>query len=120
GSEVTYNCDGIAYNGTGEVEPSYKIISWNNDSPSWKNHGFFDDLPMDLRGIGSSNSNAYYMVGGMDQNQNVLDSIVEIKWQGPNTIQPKTRTPHFSIGPNPSDGIIWVQGIKPGTQMHFF
>jgi hypothetical protein len=41
GSEVTYNCDGIAYNGTGEVEPSYKIISWNNDSPSWKNHGFF-------------------------------------------------------------------------------
>ncbi|MFT5336360.1 MAG: hypothetical protein ACI9YL_000354, partial [Luteibaculaceae bacterium] len=42
------------------------------------------------------------------------------KWQGPNTIQPKTRTPHFSIGPNPSDGIIWVQGIKPGTQMHFF
>lgn len=69
GSAISYNYDGIAYNGSGGVDPSARILHFNpNDSM------FFDETTqpygvMDLRGIAKLSNNRWIICGGMDTNQ---------------------------------------------------
>lgn len=69
GSEVTYNYDGIAYNGSGGVSNKSSILGYEV--------GIFDSilntsilLPMDLRGAANSHY-GHFISGGMESSQKV-------------------------------------------------
>jgi len=69
GSPTSYNYNGIAYNGTGGVDPSARILHFNN----W-DYLFTDNTNepfgvMDLRGIAALPGNRWIVCGGMDTNQ---------------------------------------------------
>lgn len=71
GSSVSYNYDGIAYNGSGGVSPSARVLSFNNTV-----NGYADEFPqpygvMDLRGAAKLSNNRWVIAGGMDSTQTV-------------------------------------------------
>ena len=73
GSSVSYNFDGIAYNGSGGVAPSARVLTFNNVV-----NDFSDEFPqpygvMDLRGIAKLSNNRWIIAGGMDSNQVVMN-----------------------------------------------
>jgi Secretion system C-terminal sorting domain/Kelch motif len=75
GSEVTYNYDGVAYNGSGKVSPMNRIAIYN----SAKNElgEIFDKFVplMDLRGVAQIDYDKVIIVGGMDENAEVSDKV---------------------------------------------
>ena len=78
GSTITYNYDPIAYNGSGGVSPSNRIITlvknqWQQD--------FNNKLPMDLRGIAEINDSTKIIVGGILENQRVSNKVHLLKWR---------------------------------------
>jgi len=69
GSGITYNYNGIAYNGSGGVPPLNRIMSYNNNTQTW-----FEELDqpygvMDLRGAAKIDDNKFIICGGMLENQ---------------------------------------------------
>lgn len=80
GSETTYNFDGIAYNGSGGVEPANRVLyinagvlgQWEIDSSN--------TLPMDLRGVASINDTLKFLAGGMESGQTVSDKVLMLQW----------------------------------------
>jgi len=77
GSQNTYNYNGIAYNGTGGVEPSGHCISYHTVSGDWNiQHDL--NVPMDLRNLAEISSTVKYIVGGMEKGQKVSKKIIKI------------------------------------------
>jgi N-acetylneuraminic acid mutarotase len=79
GSQNTYNFNGIAYDRSGGVSTSNRIL--HNTSPhieSEFNQIFLEQIPMDLRGIANLGDGKLYIAGGMIDNQKVTDKIYEI------------------------------------------
>lgn len=69
GSPTSYNYDGIAYDGSGGVNPSARVLHFNQDL-----YSFSDDINqpygvMDLRGIGKLGNDRWIICGGMDTSQ---------------------------------------------------
>lgn len=69
GAAVAYNYNGIAYNGSGGVDPSARVLHF-----SLHNYQFNDETTqpygvMDLRGIAKLSNNRWIVCGGMDTNQ---------------------------------------------------
>ncbi len=85
GSGVTYNYDGIAYNGSGGVEPLTRILSYDPGLPSspWYSD---DDQPfgvMDLRGIAEVGANEFVICGGMSPDQEVSNKAYKLTYSAP-------------------------------------
>ena len=108
GSEVTYNFNGIAYNGSGGVPPreNLTILFTENDSlievaPDMFGNGM--PQVMDLRGIASLNDGGRAIItGGMLANQQVTDKVFEVDvWTALVSNQNINLTP-FKISPNPA------------------
>lgn len=111
GSEVTYNFNGIAYNGSGGVAPtnrsfSYspynyisvfntKLIAENVPTP-------FTDFPMDLRGYGHV-LGAYYVAGGMLPNQVVSNKLFRFILNISVSSINENQTISFKTFPNPTN-----------------
>jgi hypothetical protein len=78
GSSVSYNYDGIAYNGSGGVDPSNKVQFYQSLEP---NQIIYDSvsLPMDLRGIASISPSLKYIAGGMETSQQVSKKAFKIE-----------------------------------------
>lgn len=71
GSSVSYNYNGIAYNGSGGVAPSARVLHLNSEL-----NLFTDEINqpygvMDLRGIAKISGNKWMICGGMDSTQTV-------------------------------------------------
>lgn len=69
GSAVSYNYNGIAYNGSGGVNPSARALHFNH-----LNYQYADEVSqpygvMDLRGIAKFPGNRWIICGGMDSSQ---------------------------------------------------
>ena len=81
GSSVSYNFDGIAYNGSGGVSPANRSISYDIStglvSTSTPDSGFF---PMDLRGIASISNSVKYIAGGMINDQEVSNKTYRLEY----------------------------------------
>jgi hypothetical protein len=69
GSPTSYNYDGIAYNGSGGVEPSARILHFNNAVYEYVDQISQPYGVMDLRGIAEFNGDHWIICGGMDTNQ---------------------------------------------------
>lgn len=69
GSSTSYNFDGIAYDGSGGVEPETRILHLNSPTNNYQNNNSEPYGVMDLRGIGELGSNRWLICGGMDSSQ---------------------------------------------------
>ncbi len=78
GSSDTYNYNGVAYDGSGGVNPNHRILSLINNK---FNIDFNKNITMDLRGIANINDSIKYIVGGMDKNQKVTNKVYKLEWK---------------------------------------
>lgn len=69
GSGTSYNYNGIAYDGSGGVEPSARILHFNNWSYQHVDNVSEPHGVMDLRGIAKLPGNRWVICGGMDSSQ---------------------------------------------------
>lgn len=69
GSPTSYNYDGIAYDGTGGVDPSARILHFNPSDSMYLDEINQPYGVMDLRGIAKLSNNRWIICGGMDTNQ---------------------------------------------------
>ena len=69
GSAISYNFDGIAYNGSGGVNPSTRILHFNPSDSTYLDETTQPYGVMDLRGIAKLSNNRWIICGGMDTNQ---------------------------------------------------
>ena len=68
GSNVTYNYNGVAYNGSGGVPPANRSLFYEPQSGNWE-EDFSTPLPMDLRSLAEINDTIKFIVGGMLEDQ---------------------------------------------------
>ncbi len=69
GSPKSYNYDGIAYDGSGGVDPSARVLHFNNSVYEYSDEINQPFGVMDLRGIAELGNNRWAICGGMDTNQ---------------------------------------------------
>ncbi|MGD1848988.1 MAG: T9SS type A sorting domain-containing protein [Salibacteraceae bacterium] len=110
GSDVTYNYNGIAYNGSGGVSPRDSL--WIYDPATGKitastfNNPNNITLPMDLRHMtsaGQSNGeNEFYIMGGMVANQTVSDSVLRLTARPVRVAEVPFTLHAFKVYPNPA------------------
>jgi len=79
GSNITYNYNGIAYNGSGGVPTSNRDLFISVESIHWSEN-FLTEIPMDLRGIANVSDSVKYIMGGMIANQEVTNKIYKLEW----------------------------------------
>jgi hypothetical protein len=103
GSSVSYNYDGIAYNGSGGVVPTNKVIEYSNSQ--------INDLtpqnsliPMDLRGVASISDSIKFIVGGMIANQQVSNKTLRLKIDLTTDIKTIKWNEEYYLYPNPNLG----------------
>ncbi len=80
GSAVTYNYNGIAYNGSGGVPPTHRDLYLSSSDGTLKESPAIQ-VPMDLRGIASVSETVKYLMGGMVANQTVTNKIFRLEWK---------------------------------------
>jgi hypothetical protein len=101
GSNTTYNYNGIAYNGTGGVPPSNRIVSSPTGEIIWDSF-YASEIPMDLRGIADINETTAYIMGGMIEDQEVTNKIYKIEFNTALGIDSKNNSLHsIEVYPNP-------------------
>lgn len=74
GASVAYNYDGIAYNGTGGVEPNQRILHFNSETNKVLDNLNFPLNLMDLRGVAKIGGGNWIVAGGMDTSQVVSNA----------------------------------------------
>ncbi len=118
GSGVTYNFNGIAYNGSGGVPPLHRSLLFDPATGSF-DIDTSNDLPMDLRALGDINDTLKYIVGGMLDNQWVSNRTFRLE-----RLQPTVPTHHpaadrhpIRIYPNPASEKIFVEAPYPISRL---
>lgn len=112
GSAVTYNYNGIAYNGSGGVSPNGQIISYGvQDQRLRQELGYA--LPMDLRGIAQVNDSTHYLAGGMQAGQQVSRQTLRLTVNADSVRYTHTTAPAFiqqplvvGLSPNPAQEMV--------------
>ena len=94
GSSVSYNYNGIAYNGSGGVDPSARILQFNNNVYQYSDEVSEPFGVMELRGIAKLGGTRWIICGGMDSSQLVTkrtflleNSSVEIESTKPEILK---------------------------------
>jgi len=113
GSNVTYNYNGVAYNGSGGVAPNGRSLYYDRSDHSFDvEYGY--DLPMDLRGIGNVSDTVKYLVGGMKAGQVVSNETLRLTLSPDSILTTISTTPiqetiDFSLSPNPANERVLIQ-----------
>lgn len=97
GASVGYNYDGVAYNGTGGVDPESRILMYNTETSTFTN---FTNAPfevMDLRGIASIGGGSWIIAGGMDTSQTVSNRTFLLFNEALSNINEITQPPFFEV-----------------------
>lgn len=105
GSDVTYNFDGIAYNGSGPVAPQGRLTFY--DPVNGALGQLEDQIPatMDFRGLAKVGPNQFIMAGGMEagpevSGQVLMVSIDALSASSSESFSPKA--PPLFVFPNPT------------------
>ncbi len=116
GSQVSYNYDGIAYNGSGPVSSSDRILEYDPETGQFSEFEAAIPPTMDLRGIAKVGENKYIVAGGMEEGQLVTGQTFLLRDLD---IVPadngSIRETHLSIYPNPALDQFWIQLKTPGN-----
>lgn len=114
GSSTSYNYNGIAYNGSGGVEPSYRGLSYNLTTTTIDTLVNFDrnsgaKLPMDMRGVAYIDYNTpffhggWYIAGGMEANQKVSNKAFKLTYTAIVSVNEESNNSSpFQLYPNPT------------------
>ena len=113
GSNLTYNYNGVAYNGSGGVSPNGRSLSYDRSDHSFEVE-FGYGLPMDLRGIGNVSDTVKYLIGGMKTGQIVSHETLRLTLNTDSVITSVRAVPiqeiiNFSLSPNPATERILIQ-----------
>lgn len=108
GSSVSYNYDGIAYNGSGVVQPAQREIFLHPNSGVWGTETH-SELPMDLRGIANISSTEKYIIGGIAQNRQVSASVLKLTYTGSLSVEGAVAENGPFVYPNPTNGMVHLQ-----------
>ena len=103
GSTTTYNYNGLSYSTGSGVNPSEKSLMLLSSTESLS--VTTENLPMDIRGVGSLNSTTKVLAGGMLANQEVTDKVIKLRWGYPLNIE-ATKQPTINVYPNPVRDVI--------------
>ena len=108
GSDVTYNFDGIAYNGSGGVAPLDRVSLYNPETGIIEQ--FFGWMPelMDLRGVAKISDNEFILAGGMLQNQVVSNKTFLLTLDGLSSSENIALNNALKISPNPTNGELFI------------
>ena len=118
GADLTYNFDGIDYNGTGGVEPNQRITTVNL---AFEERAVYENvLPpsMDFRGIGKLDNNNFILCGGMRENQTVSDKVYQVTVSG--LVATKEYTTATTLFPNPAADEIHIAGELTAGRYYIF
>jgi hypothetical protein len=115
GSSKTYNYNGIAYDGSGGVEPSNMEYIWTGTEWELK---VTDNVPMDLRGIAKLNDSIAYVAGGMSSQQQVSSAVYKIYWGDKNASTRARMNPKLQAYPNPFNDYIQIDSELELDQIH--
>lgn len=128
GSSKSYNYNGVAYDGTGGVNPITSIFEYNASNKTWMNHLYQPKSIMDLRGIAKLSENEWIICGGMEENQVVSNNVYKITYNpiGLPNLEPvfvNELSNQIQIYPTISDDKIWIKSkdkIKEMTMKNCF
>lgn len=73
GSSISYNYNGIAYNGSGGVSPLTQIMRYSTINKVWYPGLGAPHSVMDMRGVAQLSPTSWIICGGMNQNQEVTN-----------------------------------------------
>lgn len=107
GSEVTYNFNAIAYNGSGLVSPANRTIHYHPDG-AWGNEPGID-IPMDLRGVANITDRRKLIIGGIGPDGEVRSSVIELVYSGSLSVQDEVRKDESLLYPNPTAGYLNIK-----------
>lgn len=116
GSDVTYNYNGIAYNGSGGVPALQRLILY--DPATGILTPFSNPIiapTMDLRGVAKISPSAVVLAGGMGPNQQVSGQVRLYELAPVVPTQQARTLPEFRVFPNPAADFftlqtpVWVQ-----------
>ncbi len=115
GSVVSYNYNGIAYNGSGGVSPLGRIVTYDpSDGQLSENPNAI--LPiMDLRGIAHIAPNQFIIAGGMVKNQAVTNQTLLVTDVDFTSIEGFSSSLSFNIFPNPTSDFFDIEGLETGV-----
>lgn len=123
GSNVTYNFNGVAYNGSGGVEPRNEPLYYNTSLNLFENSIQFNPqvtLPMDLRGLANFPSftpfPVTYIAGGMESTQTVSKKTYKVWMELITGIEDKNKSKPFQLYPNPTSQQINLEFKKVETR----
>ncbi|MEO1261514.1 MAG: T9SS type A sorting domain-containing protein [Bacteroidota bacterium] len=110
GSDVTYNFNGIAYNGSGGVSPLDRITVFDPSINSlFQNFGRMPAV-MDLRGAAQVNENEVIIAGGMALGQQVTNQVWSIQLDNLTGVESETQEwEQFLVFPNPADQELTIE-----------
>ena len=77
GGDNPYNYDGIGYDGV-PARPSGGFFAYDLKKDQWIELGRLAESSMDHRGLAQAGQD-YYILGGMDEEQTVIDRIVKFR-----------------------------------------
>ena len=100
GSDVTYNFDGIAYNGSGGVSPLDRISFYDPGNGAIEQLFGFIPAQMDFRGVGKISENQFILAGGMIENQEVTNKTWLITIDNLTTVSEES-SKEVGLFPNP-------------------
>jgi len=115
GSDVTYNYDGVAYNGSGGVAALARIKDYdpNNGELLAVNDPVLFPPIMDLRGVAQLSSEFFIIVGGMGPGQQVSRKVYRFSWAY--TVEAGNVLPasDVRIFPNPANELLHIESTQP-------
>lgn len=80
GSETSYNYNGVAYNGSGGVEPAFTIARYDAQFQDWYEGTGSPYGIMDMRGSGQVSATSWIVCGGMEDGQVVSNQTYLLEY----------------------------------------
>ena len=120
GSQVTYNFNGIAYNGSGGVAPNGNIKWYDVQADSF--HIWENIFPphMDFRGAGHIAELQFILAGGMTENQKVSNRTFLLTYDENTDVHIIEDLTDVSVFPNPFISSIDIKSAEPISQINVF
>ena len=119
GSAVSYNFDGLAYDGSGGVAPLTDVCVGTPQNMLLTRVP--DALPpvMDLRGAAALDDGTYILVGGLDSAQQVRDAVLRVQIDALTaTARPEKDNP-LELFPNPVRHQVYI-ALPPGSRLRVY
>lgn len=112
GSDVTYNFDGIAYNGSGGVAALDRVSLYDPATGIIEQFTGWMPALMDLRGVAKISDNEFILAGGMLPNQEVSNKTFLLTLDDlPSSVQTLSIENSVSISPNPTTSDIKINKV---------